>query len=861
MILPALAALVLSSIHPVALEPQEAALETYYLVRLELNGEKRALKDLAARGLDVSHVHLGATGDANQALRTAEMVIDAEELEALRFDGWNPEVVIEDLQAHYIARLQNSSQAIAGTTYGAWLSPTYAAGSMSGYYNFSELTSVLDQVHNAYPNIVSAKSSIGQSLEGREIWMLKVSDNPGVDEAEPEVRFDSLHHAREPEGMQASLWFLLWLVEEYGTDPLATYLVNEREIYFIPCVNPDGYSYNEQIAPSGGGLWRKNRRNNGGGSFGVDLNRNYPLSWGIDDDGSSPDPDSETYRGTSAASEPEVQAMISFISGRDFATVLTLHCYSNLWLAPLGYVAAEPANQAQYDEIGALATEFNGYPRGPASTVLYLANGTTLDYDHGVHDSLTWTPELGGAEDGFWPAPDRIVPIAEENRIALARTALAAGSYLHVESISGSELIGDNDQNFEGGETIAIAVQIRNSGLQPASPVEVQLFSLSPELQVMNGSGQLGTLASFSTGSAATAPTLRILPGTAQGNYPYELRVISGSWQEVLSGEVIVGSEQIVATYDFEASGNQGWSVGSPNDASTGIWTRVNPRGTAAQPEDDHTAGSGNTDCWVTGQGAPGGSVGDSDVDGGTTSLESPVFDLAGATAATVSYWRWYSNVEGGAPNADIFQVDLSNDGGSNWTNAEVVGPAGPGTSGGWIEASFDPGQLLPLTNQMRLRFRASDLGEGSIVEAAIDDVLITFLIDGDCPAPIVYCGTSPNTVGTGATIGSSGSTGIGEGTFTLHASGIPADNFGLFFYGAGQNLAPLGEGTLCISSPFTRLNVQQANGAGEVDQLLNLTSPLDAGTTWNFQFWYRDPAGGPVGFNLSDALEVSICN
>ena len=102
-----------------------------------------------------------------------------------------------------------------------------------------------------------------------------------------EVRLDSLHHSREPQGMQSSLWFLLYMLEEYGNDPLATYLVNEREIYFVPCVNPDGYEYNRQIAPGGGGLWRKNRRDNGN-STGVDLNRNYPFQWGFDNSGSSP---------------------------------------------------------------------------------------------------------------------------------------------------------------------------------------------------------------------------------------------------------------------------------------------------------------------------------------------------------------------------------------------------------------------------------------------------------------------------------------------------------------------------------------------------------------------------------------------
>ena len=193
---------------------------------------------------------------------------------------------------------------------------------------WAEVVSVLDQIHAAYPALTTAKFSIGTSIQGRTLWAIKVSDDPDVDEGEPEVRIDALHHAREPESMQASLWFLLSLLEDYGTDPLATYLVNERELFFVPVVNPDGYVYNQTTNPGGGGLWRKNRRNNGGGVFGVDLNRNYPEKWGWDNTGSSPNASSETYRGPAPASEPEVVAILSFLAGRSFRTAISVHTYS-----------------------------------------------------------------------------------------------------------------------------------------------------------------------------------------------------------------------------------------------------------------------------------------------------------------------------------------------------------------------------------------------------------------------------------------------------------------------------------------------------------------------------------------------------
>jgi hypothetical protein len=120
--------------------------------------------------------------------------------------------------------------------------------------------------------------------------------------------------------------------------------------------------------------------------------------------------------------------------------------------------------------------------------------------------------------------------------------------------------------------------------------------------------------------------------------------------------------------------------------------------------------------CWVTGQGSVGGADGENDVDGGSTTLLSPVFDLDGRTAPRIRYWRWFSNNVGSNPSEDVLRIELSNDGGGSWHAAETVGPAGAGTSGGWIEARLDVESIVSVTAQMRLRVIASDLGGGSIV-------------------------------------------------------------------------------------------------------------------------------------------------
>ena len=648
------------------------------------------LEELLALDLDIATL--------DQQNGQARIIADDDGLAALEEAGFSPRVLIDDLTDFYAKRLEAPLTPLSAGSYGAWLNPQFSQGGMGGYYTLAQIESVLDQMTAAYPNLITARQSIGSSLQGRSQWMVKISDNPGSDENEPEVRFDALHHSREPQGMQTTLWFMLFLLEEYGSDPLATYLVNEREIYFVPCVNPDGYEYNRSIAPNGGGLWRKNRRNNGGGSFGVDLNRNYPYRWGFDNFGSSPDPNSEVYRGPSAASEPEVSNMVSFISGRQFRTALSVHTFSDLWLSPWGYDELYPANWPQYDEVGTLATEFNGHPHGPASIILYEANGVTVDYDHGQHGTLSWTPEIGSSTDGFWPPQSRIVPLARENLEAFQRTALAGGPWVRMQDVTSTD-VGDGDGSFEAGEGVEFVVDLRNSGSVASGSVDLNLSTSSSAVTITTADTSTAAISAFSNGQNATPLALTVNGGTPSGTgVDLILTVTYGGFSQDFPFEIVIGQQITLAAFDFEAGSDEGWSVGAPNNASTGNWVRVNPRGTNAQTEDDHTPNPGVL-CWVTGQGSVGGSDGENDVDGGRTTLLSPIFDLDGRIAPRIRYWRWYSNDVGSAPNEDTLAIDLSNNGGSSWSSVEVIGPDGPQTSGGWFEHVFEV-ESIPAAHQ-----------------------------------------------------------------------------------------------------------------------------------------------------------------
>jgi len=326
-----------------------------------------------------------------------------------------------------------------------------------------------------------------------------------------------------------------------------------------------------------------------------------------------------------------------------------------------------------------------------------------------------------------------------------------------------------------------------------------------------------------------------------------------------------VGEISPIIVTEFEA-GADGFVGGAPGDtATTGQWTLGNPIGTAAQSEDDHSPVG--TNCWFTGQGSPGGSVGENDVDGGITTLLSPLFNADGLNSVEVSYWRWYSNTAGASPNADIFEVEVSADGGASWVDVESVGPTGAGTDGGWIQASFDLSSIVTPTASMQLRFIASDLGSGSIVEAAIDDIEIVGL-GSSIPDPVRYCAANPNSTGLTTRIDFNGSVRVSENNFFLSASSMPAGSFGLFFFGDQQTQVPISgsQGILCVGGSQFRLPPVQSDPLlGLASYQVDFTDPstngqqITGGSTWNFQMWHRDSAAGQVTSNTSDALQISF--
>ena len=166
------------------------------------------------------------------------------------------------------------------------------------YYTTAEIEAEITSLMNAYPALalkVDVNSMTGTPLthNGNTIWALKVSDNVAQDQDEPAIVIIAQHHARELNGPHMVIGAMRRVLSGYATDPQIKATVDAHELYFVPTVNVDGVDH----VWCCDNFWRKNRRNNGNGTFGVDLNRNYPTLWGVC--GSSSQTSSQTYRSLS----------------------------------------------------------------------------------------------------------------------------------------------------------------------------------------------------------------------------------------------------------------------------------------------------------------------------------------------------------------------------------------------------------------------------------------------------------------------------------------------------------------------------------------------------------------------------------
>ena len=456
--------------------------QVYSKVRIDMEGS--SLVRLQENGMEFDHGHW-VKG------RYFETEISAEDISILDRLHIPYEELIHDVSAHF--HEMNRRNALASTAAADCpqnglslpsVPSRFRLGSMGGYFTLNEMLNILDSMRILYPGLISAKTIIADSLrtvQNRPVYYVKLGNRPdSLETSEPVILYSALHHAREPLSLSQMIMYMYYLLENYNTDPIVKRIMDETQMYFVPCLNPDGYEYNYTTNPSGGGMWRKNRRPNGGGTFGVDINRNYGFFWGLDNSGSSPTPSSDTYRGTSAFSEPETRCMRKMGLWLKPKITLNYHTYGNDVVYPWGFLSRLTPDSTVYKAIARYITEENGYKYGTGfETVGYNTNGDSDDWFYGDSiskpKSFSMTPECG---DAFWMPSAEIIPTCQKLIPQNIKSALVLLDMARLQITSDRTLNGT-----EGN----ITWNVQRIGLVNTDSFVLEYSSLSPALTLSAG--------------------------------------------------------------------------------------------------------------------------------------------------------------------------------------------------------------------------------------------------------------------------------------------------------------------------------------------------------------------------------------
>ncbi|MEV0588299.1 M14 family zinc carboxypeptidase [Nonomuraea sp. NPDC050310] len=439
----------------------------------------------------------------------------------------------------------------------------------SGYHNYAEMNADINALVAAKPAIAS-KFVYGKSYEGRDLVGIKISDNVGTDENETEVLFTAHQHAREHLTVEMALYIMHLLADNYGTDSRITNLVNSREIWIMPDLNPDGGEYD--IATGSYRSWRKNRQPNpGSASVGTDMNRNWAYNWGCCG-GSSGSTSSDTYRGSAPESAVEVKAVADWVRSRVVGGVQQIkshidwHTYSELILWPYGFTYNDTAPGLTQDDRDAHATlgqnmaSTNNYTPEQASD-LYITDGTIDDWMWGQFKIFTYTFEMYPASGGggFYPPDEQIVPQTTRNREAVLRFLEYSDCVYRI--------IGKEAQYCGGtpGTTIYSDTFETATGwtVVPGTATTGLWERGDPAATTSSGTKQLGT-----TVSGVNDLVTGRLAGTAAGDYD-----VDGGLTSIQSPAIAIPATG-TSTLSFS------WYLAHGSNSSTADYFRVKVNGT-----------------------------------------------------------------------------------------------------------------------------------------------------------------------------------------------------------------------------------------------------------------------------------------
>ncbi len=703
--------------------------------------------------------------------------IPPDALDALAQSGVEYEVLIEDVQVLIDREKQ----------------PGQPAGWYDTYHTLAEIEQYVQGLANAYPNLAQT-FVVGNTLEGRPIRGIRISGAGGPN-GKPDFVIHGGIHAREWITTMAMPYLIETLLTSYGHDPLLTRLVDRVNFHVVSVMNVDGFLYTQTDR-----MWRKNRRNNGNGTFGVDLNRNYGTGWG--GEGSSGNTSSETYRGTAPFSEPESQVMRDWqLSLPNFAGFIDVHSYSQLILQPYGYTSQLPPDHATFEMIGANmeaameALYGQQYVHGPTYSTIYPASGVTLDWAYVEGGAWGMSFELRDqGQFGFLLPPDQIIPASQECFVGCMELAKFLATRLTITFPNGLPTTVDPNTSA----TIDVEIRGVNGGVYQSGTGKVYARVGQSGPFVSSNMQPLGN--NLFRAALPAAPCGQVVQFYFEAYSTDNTQHTSpiGAPDDFYEAESVF--IDIVFADNFET--DQGWTVQNEN-VTDGAWERGVPVGGGAR-EDPPTDFDGSGRCFLTGNRS-----GNSDLDGGPTRLISPTFDLSGGDA-TVSYARWFRSVNG---VVDRFTVQISNDNGNTWTTVEDI----PNQAAQWFVNEFRVSTFVTPTATMRIRFNAVDNPNDSVVEAGVDAVLVA---RRGCEGGMTLA------VGTlrGGQNGQFDVTSANPNQLTYLAYSLR---------GLGSTYVPGLNVTLDIRNPVQAGNARRADGSGNVSWTLPIPPNSSGRTVW----------------------------
>jgi carboxypeptidase T len=666
--------------------------------------------------------------------------ISTDELKKLRKAGIKFEVLIEDVAKnleqqnarYYAARVKDPSAgsdsriALEQTckTVGSFITTPAAfkvQPDFGGYYSYTQMVAAMDSLAAQYPDIVQ-KFSLGKSIENRDIWCIKISDNASVDETdEPEVLYTALQHAREAISGSSMLFFMQYLAENYADDLKIKNLVDNRQLYIVPCVNPDGWEYNRLTNPNGGGGQRKNRRNTGAEPRGVDLNRNYGIDWGncagTSSACGSASVTSDTYWGTAAFSEPETQAIRNLVLSRRFVAAIDQHSYGPYYSLPFGrpslHTMSAP-DKSFYTYVPAILGQYNGMRAGnsPESVGYEVAGGIKDwllmgDIGTGTKGKIYGMTGEGGAGGGtagtygsFWAPASQIINLSKGMCFQNLQLAFAAGSYIDFQDksdISLSSLTG------------SLGFSVKRTGLADA-PVSITLLPIQ-NIAATDSTITIGSLPNYYDTASGTASYT--LPASISSG-----QRVKFAWKIETAGYTYFDTvtkfyNPVQLLYDdMEGTIGTNWTISPATGTNTWAFTNAvaygGTKSMTESPAGNYTSNSTRTATYKN------------------------TYSLTGATSAWLSFW-----VKHRAENfRDKLQVQVSTNG-NTWVpvcgSTTIQEPAtldgstingSPSLTGireNWTRELFDLGAYLGNAS-MRLRFVFTSNAAGSGFAYEVDN-------------------------------------------------------------------------------------------------------------------------------------------